>query len=74
MPKGWVENSGRGVYPMYSGVGTDVAVSEPAMYPYPGGVSQNWDHKAGRTCFTRTIDPEIYKPYNPVPVVGSTKQ
>lgn len=23
---------------------------------------QNWDHKAERTCFSRTIDPELYKP------------
>ncbi len=22
---------------------------------------QNWDHETGRTCFTRTIDPELYK-------------
>lgn len=22
---------------------------------------QNWEHKAGRTCFARTIDPELYK-------------
>ncbi len=29
--------------------------------PYPNG-EENWDHGAGRTCFTRTIDPELYKP------------
>ncbi len=23
---------------------------------------QNWDHKAEKTCFSRTIDPELYKP------------
>ena len=29
-------------------------------YPYVDG---NWDHEAGRTCFTRTIDPDRYPPY-----------
>jgi len=33
------------------------------MPTYYGGSSfqQNWDHEAERTCFTRTIDPELYK-------------
>lgn len=26
-----------------------------------GQFKQNWSHKAERTCFTRTIDPELYK-------------
>ena len=30
--------------------------------PYPS-VDGNWDHDAGRTCFTRTIDPDRYPPY-----------
>jgi len=31
-------------------------------YVEPKAVYQeNWDHEAGRTCFTRTIDPELYK-------------
>ncbi len=69
MPKGWAEYSnGGGVIPMYSGMGRDVAMTEPAMYPYPGtGMSQSWDHGVGEKCFSRTIDPEIYKPYNPTP-------
>lgn len=71
MPKGWVENGG-GVIPYYSG--SDVAVSEPAMYPGYGGVNQSWDHEAGRTCFTRTIDPKIYKPYNPTPATDAVKK
>ncbi len=30
-------------------------------YPSPGmGVDENWQHEAGDTCFTRTIDPERY--------------
>lgn len=28
--------------------------------PY-GSFQQNWDHAAGRVCFSRTIDPELYK-------------
>lgn len=34
-----------------------------ARYPYPyyDSFSQNWDHETGETCFTRTIDPELYK-------------
>ncbi len=71
MPKGWVEyKNGGGVIPYMS---TDVAVSEPAMYPGYGGMSQSWDHSAGRTCFTRTIDPQIYKPYNPTPDAAPAK-
>lgn len=30
------------------------------MY-YGSSFQQNWDHEAQRTCFERTIDPEIYK-------------
>jgi hypothetical protein len=60
MPKGWVEYGTGGVSPMPFG-GRDVAVSS---YPYPGGgVNESWDHQAGRTCFTRTIDPDLYPPY-----------
>ncbi|MSR70652.1 hypothetical protein EXS62_01270 [Candidatus Kaiserbacteria bacterium] len=28
-----------------------------------GGVSEVWDHKAGETCFDRSIDPQRYPPY-----------
>jgi len=32
------------------------------MYSSPyDSYSQNWSHKAQRTCFTRTIDPDLYK-------------
>lgn len=31
----------------------------PAKFP-AGGIAQNWDHAAGRACFTRTIDKDIY--------------
>ncbi|MBP6866560.1 MAG: hypothetical protein KBC12_03415 [Candidatus Pacebacteria bacterium] len=60
IPVGWREYSSGGVMPMYSV--KDVAVSS---YPYPGGgVNESWSHEAGRTCFERTIDPEMYPPFN----------
>lgn len=58
MPKGWQENNYGGPIPMYA-VKTDEAVSS---YPYPSGVNDSWDHKIGRTCFTRMIDKDIYPP------------
>lgn len=34
-----------------------------APYPYEGKpYGDNWQHGAGRTCFTRTIDPQLYPP------------
>lgn len=61
MPQGWQEyNGGGGVMPMFGG-GRDMAVSS---YPHPGGINESWDHDAGRTCFERTIDPEMYPPYS----------
>lgn len=59
--------SGRGGYYGRGGgmIGYDTAIP----YPAPGGVNEDWKHEAGRTCFTRTIDPQIYPPYKP----GSTR-
>ena len=31
-----------------------------SFYPYDS-FQQNWEHEAERTCFQRTIDPELYK-------------
>lgn len=68
IPKGWMEYGGGGISPMpyYEGnYGRDVSTSS---YPYPGsGTNESWDHQAGRTCFERTIDKDIYPPY-PKPV------
>lgn len=65
LPQGWIPGqSAGGMYPMAT---RDVAVS--AVAPYPGGLQDSWDHEAGRACFTRTIDPDIYPPY-PKPVKG----
>lgn len=64
IPKGWREYSGGVVAPMYYGE-KDIANTS---YPYGGGgVNESWDHQAGRTCFERTIDKDIYPPF-PKPV------
>lgn len=40
-----------------------------SMPYYPGpGVSENWEHGQGKTCFERTIDPKFYEPIKPVEV------
>lgn len=44
-------------------------VSKEAQIVEPGpinffGQRDNWNHTAGRVCFERTIDPELYKPVN----------
>ncbi|KKP59136.1 MAG: hypothetical protein UR53_C0008G0006 [Candidatus Magasanikbacteria bacterium GW2011_GWC2_34_16] len=31
--------------------------------PYDGVYKQNWSHAIGRTCFSRIIDPDLYKDY-----------
>jgi hypothetical protein len=62
MPKGWVDNSASYGGGMFEA--RDMAVSS---MPYPGGMNDSWDHEAGRTCFERTIDPDLYPPY-PKPV------
>jgi len=59
MPEGWQEYGRGGVYPMMGGVAEDSVSS----MPYPSGQNDSWDHEAGRTCFSRTIDPDIYPPY-----------
>jgi len=60
IPKGWREYGNSGSIPYYAG--RDIAVSS---YPYPGpsGVNESWEHDIGRTCFERTIDKDIYKPF-----------
>jgi type III secretory pathway component EscS len=39
-------------------------VPKPAAIDGPMPVQDNWYHEAGRQCFTRTIDPELYPPYS----------
>lgn len=58
MPKGWIESSYSNVSgPMYAG--SDVKISSSVAYP-AGGVNESWKYNIGRTCFTRTIDKDIY--------------
>jgi hypothetical protein len=33
------------------------------LYP-AGSIGQNWTHSAGRVCFERTIDKQLYPPIN----------
>ena len=38
------------------------STAKGAKYPYSyDSLQQKWEHKAERTCFERTIDPELYK-------------
>ncbi len=60
MPKGWQEGNYGGISPMYKDMSSDIAVSSVSS---PSGVNDSWDHKIGRTCFTRTIDKDIYPPF-----------
>ncbi len=53
--KGWVETSN--AIPVYE---KDISVSS---YPYSGGVNESWNHDAGYSCFERTIDKDIYPPF-----------
>ncbi|MFA6273033.1 MAG: DUF5671 domain-containing protein [Candidatus Paceibacterota bacterium] len=42
---------------------TIAPVSVPETLPVKiGGLADNWEHAAGKVCFTRTIDPEKYPP------------
>jgi hypothetical protein len=63
IPKGWREygyyGKGGGILPMMAE--RDMAVSYP--YPGPGGTNESWDHQEGRICFERTIDPDLYPPF-----------
>lgn len=58
IPEGWREFGGE-IGPMFSN-SKDIAVSFPG---FVGGGNESWKHEAGYTCFERTIDPDIYPPY-----------
>jgi len=68
IPKGWQEYNYGGVRPMMEfpgGIGGGDAST--VSYPYPGGGGgESWAHEAGRTCFARTIDPELYPPFKDI--------
>lgn len=65
IPKGWQEYGDGRAYTAF-----DMGIKEmayPSMAPGGYGANESWDHQAGRTCFERTIDQDIYPPY-PDPV------
>ncbi len=41
---------------------SNARVSVPMPYPVANSVEENWQHQAGHSCFTRTIDPDRYPP------------
>ena len=56
MPEGWLEYSG--------GNGGGIMYEARDMSaPYPGVGGDSWKHDVGRTCFERTIDKDIYPPF-----------
>lgn len=61
MPKGWQENGYGGAVPMMEFEKRDIAMQ--SAYPYSGGLNSSWDHKIGRTCFSRIIDKDLYPPF-----------
>lgn len=59
IPKGWRESGSYATpIPMM-----DTNVSSTYPYPASGGTNESWDHQAGRACFERTIDKDIYPPF-----------
>jgi hypothetical protein len=40
--------------------------TKPIPVDYYGSPNENWQHSAGRTCFDRTIDPDLYPPYTKI--------
>ncbi len=43
----------------------DYGYGEPMSARAYGTLEGDWAHGAGETCYTRTIDPERYPPYDP---------
>ena len=60
-PKGWNENRYDQGEPYYENIKSDTVGSYPS---YKGGVNESWNHEAGRTCFERQIDTDIYPPFS----------
>lgn len=51
-------------YPSTDTNGTTRDVGMPSSPVKPIGNSDNWEHGAGSVCFERTIDPDLYPPFN----------
>jgi hypothetical protein len=61
MPKGWQE----GNYVNVSGPifrEGEIKTDMEALYPAGSGLNESWSHDIGRTCFSRTIDKDMYPP------------
>lgn len=50
--------------------GNSKLLDSPRAYPSYAPYGDNWEHEAGKKCYTRTIDPDIYKP---VPITAPPK-
>ena len=59
-PKGWSENTNIATPVMYSDKTVSSSIS-PSIQN-----NDSWDHGVGRTCFIRTIDPQIYRPIDKI--------
>lgn len=61
IPQGWQQIGAAYPMPMYDkAVSSGIAPSGTSGYA--GAQNENWGHQAGRTCFARKIDPQIYPP------------
>lgn len=61
--------TGTSSFELCAAFATDTTLPHPErLYkpsaPEPYGLSENWQHPTGHTCFERTIDPELYPPYS----------
>ncbi|HSE56725.1 MAG TPA: DUF5671 domain-containing protein [Candidatus Paceibacterota bacterium] len=59
MPEGWVPEGQGGDMPVPMMDRAETSVG----YPGISNINNNWDHDAGRTCYQREIDPELYPPF-----------
>lgn len=48
--------------------GSESSAAQPKIMP-AGGFGENWEHSNGRVCFSRVIDPELYRNNAPKPLI-----
>ncbi len=61
MPKGWQEGNYVNVSSPIFREG-EIKTDMEALYPAGSGLNESWSHDIGRTCFSRTIDKDMYPP------------
>jgi len=49
---------------------SDEAKTSAQRYAAPVGIKDNWEHSAGHICFSRSIDPELYRTNNTKPLIS----